>query len=96
MFMLRSYVTPKFHTTENKAAWYYIYRKNSDGDYIYKTRVAATLVLSDKYDSSTRLWAKTSIAKTGSYRIRVRFMWKDSDGDSHFMKSAYKYLHVEK
>lgn len=93
-FMLRSWVTPKFHTTENKAAWYHIYRKNSDGDYVYKTRVAANLVLSEDYDTTTRLWAKTSIEKSGYYRIRVRFVWHDADGDTHVMKSAYHYIHV--
>jgi len=92
-FMLRSYAKPKFHTLAHKKAWYYFYRKDSDGDYQYKMRVAATLYKTD--DPNTRLKAKTTVSKGGHYRVRVKFQWQDSDGDTHTRKSTYHYLTIK-
>jgi hypothetical protein len=88
-----SYVTPKFSSLSNKKIYYYVYKKNSSGSYVYKKRVRGTLYKSASYSYSTRSKASTTISTTGYYRIRVRFMWKSS-GTWHSKWSYSHYIHV--
>ena len=86
------YVTPKYAHIRNIKVTFYVYKKDSDGDYNLYKKVAGTLYNDSDYSYSTRDKATFAVHSAGKYRIKVKFTWTDSDGDSHTRWSSSHYI----